>query len=139
MRDPEFEVSSVRESDVIHANKKDLPCIFRVTTSLMDPPGVRHQCLMLADSESEKSKWVVALNELHRILKKNKLPDRAVFRCREVLDNTVNVIKNALSACLIDRDRLVVGTEEGLFCVDLDRDGTATRAIFPLAHSQNTI
>ena len=66
MRDPEFEVSSVRESDVIHANKKDVSCIFRVTTSLMDPPGVRHQCLMLADSESEKTKWVVALNELHR-------------------------------------------------------------------------
>ena len=124
MRDPEFEVSSVRESDVIHANKKDVICIFRVTTSLMDPPGVRHQCLMLADTESEKTKWVVALNELHRILKKNKLPDRSVFRCREVLDNSVNVLKNgnALSACLIDRDRLVMGTDDGLFCVDLDRD-----------------
>ncbi len=45
------------------------------------------------------------------------------LRCREVLDNTVGVIKNALSACLIDRDRMVVGTEDGLFCVDLDRDG----------------
>ena len=44
----------------------------------MDPPGVRHQCLMLADSESEKTKWVVALNELHRILKKNKLPGTSV-------------------------------------------------------------
>ena len=43
----------------------------------MDPPGVRHQCLMLADSESEKTKWVVALNELHRILKKNKLPGQS--------------------------------------------------------------
>ena len=51
------------------------------------------QCLMLADSESEKTKWVVALNELHRILKKNKLPDKTVFRCREVLDNTVSMIK----------------------------------------------
>lgn len=124
MRDPEFEVSSVRESDVIHATKKDVPCIFRVTTSLMDPPGVRHQCLMLADTESEKTKWVVALNELHRILKKNNLPTRCVFRCREVLDNTVSIIKNsnALSACLIDKDRMVVGTDDGLFCVDLDRD-----------------
>ena len=35
----------------------------------------------------------------------------------------MTVIRNALSATPIDRDRLVVGTEEGLYCVDLDRDG----------------
>ena len=50
MRNAEFEVSSVRESDVIHANKKDVSCIFRVTTSLMDPPGVRHQVQIIAGS-----------------------------------------------------------------------------------------
>ena len=36
----------------------------------------------------------------------------------------MSIIKNsnALSACLIDKDRMVVGTDDGLFCVDLDRD-----------------
>jgi serine/threonine-protein kinase MRCK len=29
-RDEEFTVSQVLPSDVIHANKKDIPCIFRV-------------------------------------------------------------------------------------------------------------
>ena len=48
---------------------------------------------------------------------------RTVYKCKEVMDNQVTVIKNALSACLIDQDRLVVGTEEGLYSVDLERDG----------------
>lgn len=42
------------------------------------PPGIRNQTLMLADTESEKTKWVVALSELHRILKRNNLPNTTV-------------------------------------------------------------
>ena len=42
---------------------------------------------------------------------------------KEVMDNTVTVIKNTISATPIDKDRLLVGTEDGLFCVDLERDG----------------
>ncbi|XP_017876835.1 serine/threonine-protein kinase Genghis Khan isoform X1 [Ceratina calcarata] len=121
MRDEEFSVSSVRDSDVIHATKKDIPCIFRITTSLLEPPGLRNHTLMLADTESEKTKWVVALSELHRILKKNNLPNTTIFRAKELLDNTLALIKNVMSGAIIDPDRLVIGTEEGLFCLDLDR------------------
>jgi serine/threonine-protein kinase MRCK len=78
MRDSEFEVCGVRDSDVIHANRKDIPCIFRVTTSMMDVPGGQNNTLMLAETESEKTKWVMALSELHRIFKRNKLPVRMV-------------------------------------------------------------
>lgn len=123
MRDEEFSVTSVLESDVIHANRKDIPCIFRVSTSMMDPPGLRSQTLMMVDKESEKVKWVDALNELHRILRRNKLPHRTVFQAKEILDSTLVIIKNALSATVIDPDRIALGTEEGLFCVDLDREG----------------
>ncbi|KAI8433790.1 LOW QUALITY PROTEIN: hypothetical protein MSG28_015760, partial [Choristoneura fumiferana] len=40
----------------------------------------RSHTLMLAESESEKTKWVVALSELHRILKRNNLPDKCITR-----------------------------------------------------------
>ncbi|XP_044767171.1 serine/threonine-protein kinase Genghis Khan isoform X2 [Coccinella septempunctata] len=121
MRDPQFSVSGVKDSDVIHANKKDIPCIFKVTTSLMEPPGPRNATLMLADSEAEKSKWVVALSELHRIMKRNSLPNTTVFLARELIDNTQTILRNVLSASIIDPDRLVLGTEDGMFCLDLDR------------------
>lgn len=119
MRDSEFAVAGVRESDVIHAAKKDVPCIFRITTSLLE--GQPLQTLMLADSESEKNKWVVALSELHRILKKNNLPNTSIFRLKEVLDSNLSVVRNAQCGLIVDPDRIIIGTDDGLYCVELDR------------------
>lgn len=45
---------------------------------MLEPPGPRNYTLMLADTENEKTKWVVALTELHRILKRNNLPNTSV-------------------------------------------------------------
>ncbi|KAL5287961.1 gek family protein [Megaselia abdita] len=120
MRDPEFSVTLVRDSDVIHAAKKDVPCIFRIKTSLIEG-GISSQTLMLADTESEKTKWVVALSELHRILKRNNLPNTAIFRVREILDSSLTIIRTALSSLIIDPDRILLGTEDGLYCLDLDQ------------------
>ncbi|CAH1186148.1 unnamed protein product [Phyllotreta striolata] len=125
MRDPQFSVSSVKDLDVIHANKKDIPCIFKITTSLMEPPGPRNSTLMLADTEAEKNKWVVALAELHRIMKRNNLPNTTVLVARELIDTSLTLLRNALSAAIIDPDRIVLGTEDGMYCVDLDRTEVA--------------
>jgi hypothetical protein len=46
-----------------------------------------------------------------------------VFRAKELLDNTLALIKNAMSGAIVDPDRLVIGTEDGLFCLDLDHSG----------------
>lgn len=119
MRDPEFSVAMVRENDVIHANKRDVPCIFRISTSLLDG-GTRLITLMLTDTETDKTKWVTALSELHRILKKNSLPNTAIFKVKEVLDSSLNILRNCISAAIIDKDRVLMGCEDGLFCVELD-------------------
>ncbi|XP_050555828.1 serine/threonine-protein kinase Genghis Khan isoform X4 [Spodoptera frugiperda] len=121
MRDPEFSVTSVKDSDVIHANKRDIPCIFRISTSQLEG-GKRSHTLMLAESESEKTKWVVALSELHRILKRNNLPDKCVYSACVILDSTAAaLVRNAQCACVLERGRVVLGGEAGLVLLDLDR------------------
>ncbi|XP_053568603.1 serine/threonine-protein kinase MRCK alpha [Bombina bombina] len=122
MRDEEFAVSSVLASDVIHASRKDIPCIFRVTASQLSASSNKCSILLLADSENERSKWVGVLNELHRLLKKNKLKDRSVYVPKEAYDSTLPLIKNTQSAAILDHERIALGNEEGLFVVHVTKD-----------------
>ncbi|XP_058165363.1 serine/threonine-protein kinase MRCK alpha isoform X3 [Dasypus novemcinctus] len=122
MRDEEFSVSSVLASDVIHANRKDIPCIFRVTAFHLSASNNKCSLLMLADSENEKTKWVGVLSELHRILKKSKFRDRSVYVPKEAYDSTLPLIRTAQAAAIIDHERIALGNEEGLFVVHVTKD-----------------
>lgn len=46
-----------------------------------------------------------------------------IFKAKELVDNTFAITKNAMASAIIDPDRLVVGTEDGLYCIDLDQLG----------------
>uniref|UniRef100_A0A8D3BUR0 Serine/threonine-protein kinase MRCK alpha n=1 Tax=Scophthalmus maximus TaxID=52904 RepID=A0A8D3BUR0_SCOMX len=118
MRDEEFSVSSVLASDVIHASRKDIPCIFRVTASQLSPSSShKPSILILADSDQERNKWVGLLNELHRILKKNKLKERFVYIPKEAYDSTLPLIKTTQSAAIIEIIR--VGDNKKVHHIDL--------------------
>lgn len=78
---------------------------------------------MLADNESEKTKWVVALSELHRILKRNNLPNTAIYKINEILDSSLALMRNAISAFIIFPDQLLLGTDDGLYCINYEQYG----------------
>ncbi|KAM9294173.1 serine/threonine-protein kinase MRCK beta [Gastrophryne carolinensis] len=123
LRDEEFSVSSVLPSDVIHATRKDIPCIFRVTTSLLGAPSkTTASLLILTESETEKRKWVGILEGLQAILQKNNLKNRVIHCPQEAYDSTLPLIKSIVAAAIIDRDRIAVGTEEGLNVIEVTRD-----------------
>uniref|UniRef100_A0A8C9S191 Serine/threonine-protein kinase MRCK beta n=1 Tax=Scleropages formosus TaxID=113540 RepID=A0A8C9S191_SCLFO len=122
LRDEEFSVSSVLASDVIHATRKDVPCIFRVTSSMLSSPARTASLLILAESEAEKRKWVGILEGLQSILSKNQLRNRPVHVLHEAYDSNLPAIKSTLSASIVDRERIALGTEEGLYVVEVTRD-----------------
>ncbi|KAL8185555.1 UNVERIFIED_CONTAM: Serine/threonine-protein kinase MRCK alpha, partial [Gekko kuhli] len=105
-----------------------------VTASQLSASSNKCSILILADSENEKSKWVGVLNELHRILKKNKLKDRSVYVPKEAYDSTLPLIKTTQAAAIIayvqletiltitDHERIALGNEEGLFVVHVTKD-----------------
>ena len=68
---------------------------------MLDPPGTKASVLMLAERESDRDRWVGALTELHRILKKNAIPDLSVYQCKEVYDSNMPIISKIHCACVL--------------------------------------
>ncbi|KAM3852857.1 serine/threonine-protein kinase MRCK beta isoform 1-T1 [Vipera latastei] len=122
LRDEEFCVSSVLASDVIHATRKDVPCIFRVTTSLLGSPSKTCSLLILTENENEKRKWVGILEGLQSILHKNKLRNQVIHIPQEAYDSALPFIKTCLAATIIDRDRIAIGSDEALYVIEVTRD-----------------
>ncbi|XP_026543334.1 serine/threonine-protein kinase MRCK gamma [Notechis scutatus] len=119
MRDEQFSVAPVLASDVIHANNKDVPCIFRVTSTQLSCPPTTSSMLFLADSEAEMRRWTQVLSELQQMLRQNRHCNRSVYVLKEAYDNGLPFIPHALSAAILDRERLTLGTDYGLFLVNL--------------------
>ncbi|XP_060056488.1 serine/threonine-protein kinase MRCK alpha-like [Erinaceus europaeus] len=122
MRDGAFSVSSVWPSDFIPVRRKEMSRIFQVTASQLSAPSNKYAILILADSENEKNEWVGVLSELHKILRKSHSRDRTVYILKEAYDCNLPLIKTTQTAAIIDRKRIVLGNEEGLFVVHITID-----------------
>ncbi|XP_063491381.1 serine/threonine-protein kinase MRCK gamma isoform X5 [Symphalangus syndactylus] len=119
LRDPQFSATPVLASDVIHAQSRDLPRIFRVTTSQLAVPPTMCTVLLLAESEGERERWLQVLGELQRLLLDARPRPRPVYTLKEAYDNGLPLLPHTLCAAILDQDRLALGTEEGLFIIHL--------------------
>ncbi|XP_020823967.1 LOW QUALITY PROTEIN: serine/threonine-protein kinase MRCK gamma [Phascolarctos cinereus] len=119
LRDPRFSAAPVLASDVIHAQSRDLPRIFRVTASQLTVPPTLCSVLLLADSEVERARWLQVLGELHRLLTDMRPRPLPVYTLKEAYDNGLPLLPHALCAAIIDQERLALGTEEGLYVIHL--------------------
>nr|XP_051684995.1 serine/threonine-protein kinase MRCK gamma [Oryctolagus cuniculus] len=119
LRDPQFSATPVLASDVIHAQSRDLPRIFRVTASQLTVPPTTCTVLLLAESEAERERWLQVLGELQRLLADSRPRPRPVYILKEAYDNGLPLLPHTLCAAVIDTERLALGTEEGLYVIHL--------------------
>ena len=68
IRDTQFSVSDVNESDVIHANKRDIQCIFKIIVTKLKHPDIRQQILFCAKDIKDKESWINVLYDLNKRL-----------------------------------------------------------------------
>ncbi|XP_036715296.1 serine/threonine-protein kinase MRCK gamma isoform X19 [Balaenoptera musculus] len=101
LRDPQFSATPVLASDVIHAQSKDLPRIFRVTASQLTVPPATCTVLLLAESEGERERWLQVLGELQQLLLDARPRPRPVYTLKEAYDNGLPLLPHVLCAAII--------------------------------------
>ena len=47
-----------------------------------------------------------------------------IFQAQEVYDNSLSLVKGTFSAAVLESNRLLLGTEEGIYIAELAKDGT---------------
>ena len=157
IRDPHFSVNAVSESDVIHASKRDVPCILKMTVSKLRHPSVCGQPLLFcAKDEKERNNWINVLRDLNeRLMQAAKLQGSSTssaasgasssttagggggvgvgggllvtlpIEAKEICD--ASCIRNAVSACVYDSERLLIASDDGIDVIDIKTDCTIQR------------
>lgn len=124
MKDEEFSVSGVLASDVIHANKRDISSIFKITVAGVSSSTNTHDQLVLCDSEKERDKWVGMLQELLQLYNKNHGVNRSnTFHGKELCDTSnIQTFRSMVCAAIVSQNKVVVGTDDGLFSYELAKE-----------------
>ncbi|CBY09743.1 unnamed protein product [Oikopleura dioica] len=127
LKDRFLSVEKVIHQDVIHANKRDIPNIFKLSAcsinrTVFDSTPFQFNSFLIMCSSGERQKWISAIKKLHDLLIKNRaelVPSLGFF---EIYDPNLVLIKNTHCAKVIDRNRVLLGTDDGLYCAELAKD-----------------
>jgi len=132
IKDPNFSVSKVTESDVIHASKKDIPCILKMVVTKLKNQHQTQPLLFCAKDEKDRNSWINVLRDLNERLiqahtkniNTNSVPLLPI-EAKEICD--ASTIRNAYAACIYDQERLLIASDEGIDVIDIKTDCTIHR------------
>ncbi|PAA51229.1 hypothetical protein BOX15_Mlig002375g1 [Macrostomum lignano] len=127
LRQPQVSVQPVSEDEVYHAKVRDQKCIFRIGYQEAIGANESASILVLVETPEEAKKWLACVQNVQKFIAEHNLAVTSwPVECMEALSGQASQLKSCNSAALLDPDRLLLGTDDGLFVADMQRD-TLTR------------
>ncbi|KAG5448738.1 Serine/threonine-protein kinase mrck-1 [Clonorchis sinensis] len=125
LRSPGFSVTRVRDADVIHAKRNEIPRILKITLDNRLPAA---PLFLLFDTSHLCDRWLKAIDDAARLIQRNlrKIPDAECIQLQDVCDSSALLLKQIRCACVLDEHRVLIGSDEGLHVVDV-KHGTIIR------------
>ena len=125
IRDEDFFVGKVIDSEVIHAHPKLVPQIFKISSCLRGCKELNPSILVLMLSEEIRDTVLTILSELKTFVKKNKISKIPVYRPIELYDSSqLDLLRYINASCTIDQERILLGCDDGLFVLDVPNNLT---------------
>lgn len=135
IRDPNFKITDVTHNDVIHANKKEIPLIFRITSTIVHQPNAKLSMLFMAENKIKKQEWIKNVSKLMDLLASPEHQGNVALplELMEAYDSTLptpNLSKGVNTGMVYtfqdpvsaESEKILLGTEDGLFAVDTMKD-----------------
>ncbi|CAF4353083.1 unnamed protein product [Rotaria socialis] len=117
--DDKFNVCSVTPEDVMHAKKKDIPNIFKITVNKLSSPKILKNLYVLTNNESERDQYINMLSNLSMKLNthiRNGVIQCGTFITKEIFDIS---LKKVTGARILDPNRFLIFGEDGLYLLDV--------------------
>ncbi|CAF2114638.1 unnamed protein product [Rotaria magnacalcarata] len=117
--DDKFNVCSVTPEDVMHAKKKDIPNIFKITVNKLSSPKKLKNLYVLTNNESERDQYINMLSNLSMELNtriQNGVIQCGTFITKEIFDIS---LKKVTGARILDPNRFLIFGEDGLYLLDV--------------------
>ncbi|CAF4500553.1 unnamed protein product, partial [Rotaria sp. Silwood2] len=133
-----FHVCPITPEDAIHAKKKDISNIFKISVEKLSSPKQMENIYVLTNNELEKNQYISMLSDLSMKLNtriKNGLIQCGTFTTKEIFDISLEKITGAH---ILDPNRFLIFGEEGLYLLDVF-DNKPTRLYKKIIHHLSLI
>ncbi|KAI3390094.1 hypothetical protein SNEBB_010997 [Seison nebaliae] len=116
LMDDRFEATKATTAEALHAAKKDLSLMLRLSMTRIHNPFHEFSLLLTAQSESLRDEWIDQINDVTNRLEKR----HRMINIYEITDSSMHVeLKSINCAAIFNPEHLLYGCDDGIFVMSI--------------------